>query len=46
MTNKYDLSTPVKYAEVGTEFDDTFYAKFKSLQVESKANSTYKIKVN
>lgn len=44
--NKYDLSTPVKNAEVGTEFDDTFYAKFKSLQVESKANSTYKIKVN
>ena len=44
--NKFDLSTPVKYSQVGVEFDDTFYAKFESLKINNNDKWTYKIKVN
>lgn len=44
--NKFDLSTPAKFAEIGFEFNDTFYDKFESLKIESTSKTTYKIKVN
>ena len=40
------LSTPIKTAEIGLNFEDSTYNKFSSFKVSAIKNATYKIKIN
>lgn len=46
VSSAVSLSAPIKFAEIGINFDDAFYNKFSSFKVDAIENATYKIKVN